>query len=84
MILYPLFLVGVKVTGVETLSMKSNRGRDTLTAENTHFESHGTKASCVVYAVRLYVTDESGHLSKKDLTAEPRGVRPVEHPCVIL
>ena len=64
--------------------MKTAGGRDTLTAEDTHFESHGARASCVVYAVRLYVTDESGHLSKKDLTAEPRHVRSVDHACSIL
>ena len=75
---------GVKVTGVETVKLLTSLSRDLVTAEETHFETHGTKTACVVYAIRLYVEDESGSLSKKDLNPEPKTVKLTEHHCVVL
>ena len=48
------------------------------------FESGGLHNSCVVYALRLYVQDEAGALSKKDLNPDPKHVRLFHHHCCIL
>ena len=78
-------VVGVAVTGVETVRLITGPvRRDSVTAESTHFESPGTKSPSVVYAIRIYIEDKSGNLSKKDLYPEPRMVKLSETHCTIL
>ena len=75
---------GVKVTGVETIKLISHHTRDNISAENTHFESGGLRNTCIVYALRLYIQDEAGSLSKKDLNPDPKSVKLFDHHCCIL
>ena len=78
------YTTGVKVTGVETVKLVSHQTRDHISAESSHFESHGLRNTCVVYALRLYIQDEAGSLSKKDLIPEPKGVKLFNPHCCIL
>lgn len=78
------FLTGVKVTGVETVRLATSQTKDSVSAEDTHFESHGHRGACIVYAIRLYVDDECGALSKKDLNPEPKNVKLTDHHCILL
>ena len=84
MILYLFCSAGVKVTGVETIKLISHHTRDNISAENTHFESGGLRNTCIVYALRLYIQDEAGSLSKKDLNPDPKNVKLFDHHCCIL
>ena len=79
-----VYFPGVKVTGVETVKLISHQTRDHISAESSHFESHGLRNTCVVYALRLYIQDEAGSLSKKDLIPEPKGVKLFNPHCCIL
>ena len=79
-----LFPAGVKVTGVETVRLATSHAKESVSAEDTHFESHGHRGTCVVYAVRLYVDDDCGSLSKKDLNPEPKLVKLTDHHCTLL
>ena len=82
--LHLLLISGVKVKGVETVKLMSHHTRDHVSAENTHFESGGLRNSCIVYALRLYIQDEAGSLSKKDLNPDPKSVKLFDHHCCIL
>jgi hypothetical protein len=77
-------MTGVHVTGAETVGIISCKGRESVSAENTHFQSHGGRLSCCLYALRLYVEDEAGSLSKKDLSPDPKTVKLVDNLCIIL
>ena len=82
---YVCAIAGVTVTGVETVRLLTGPvRRDSVTTESTHFESPGTKAPSVVYAIGLYLEDKAGNLSKKDLYPEPRMVKLSETHCTIL
>ena len=72
------------MTSVETVKLVSHQTRDHISAESSHFESHGLRNTCVVYALRVYIEDEEGVLSKKDLNPEPKGVKLFDHNCSIL